>query len=118
MIPKNVKAVDCVGKYATTDKDIRNKAGHCISAGSLVKIVEFGRAFSIETEKCPLCGQYAYIRGVKKCELTLCIDSEAVIQLRLKSHKGKYAIINKVSQFLQDAGFEEASKAIDCKWDL
>lgn len=30
----------------------------------------------------------------------------------------KEAVINEVSQFLQDAGYEDASKAVDCEYDL
>lgn len=62
---------DCIGKYATLDHSIMNGAGQCIAKGSLVKIVDYGRTLDIETEKCPCCGQYCYIRGVKKEELTL-----------------------------------------------
>ena len=71
MIGKETKMIDCVGKYATLDRSIMNGAGQCIAKGSKVKIVDCGRALSIQTEKCPCCGQYCYIRGVKKETLTL-----------------------------------------------
>ena len=74
-IPKNVKMCDCIGKYATVDRDIQNGAGHGISKGSKVKIVSFGRALDIKTEPCEHCGQYTKIYGVKKEELTLITDS-------------------------------------------
>lgn len=35
-----------------------------------------------------------------------------------KLDKAVKTIINQVSQFLQDAGFEDASKAIDCNWEI
>lgn len=33
-------------------------------------------------------------------------------------HTERQTIIDEVSQFLQDAGFEEASKAVDCEFEL
>ena len=76
MINKNIKMSECVGKYATLDHSIMNGAGQCIEKGSRVKIVGYGRTLSIQTDICPCCGQYCYIRGVKKDELTL-IETQA-----------------------------------------
>lgn len=71
MIPKNIKMQDCVGKYATVDRNIMNGAGQCIAKGARVRIINCARSLDIETEKCLCCGQYCRIRGVKKEVLTL-----------------------------------------------
>lgn len=70
-IPNNIKMVDCVGRYAITDRDIMNGAGQAIAKNHKVKIVGFGRSLTIETEVCKHCGQYLRIRGVNKNSLTL-----------------------------------------------
>lgn len=73
MISKKIKGVDLKGKKAKVDRDIRNGAGQGISAESTVIIVNVvrGRGLTIKTEKCPHCGQYAYITGVARGDLTL-----------------------------------------------
>ena len=73
MISKKYKGVELKGKKAKVDYDIRNGGGQGISAGSTVSIVNVvrGKGLTIKTEKCPHCGQYAYITGVAREELTL-----------------------------------------------
>lgn len=71
MIPNNIKMSECVGQYATVDRDIANGAGQAISKGSRVKIIGYGRALDIATEKCECCGQFCKIHGVLKKDLTL-----------------------------------------------
>lgn len=71
MIPKNIKMTDCVGRYATVDCDLGNGAGHRIVKGGKVLICGYGRTLDIKTDPCPCCGQYMYIRGIKKDKLTL-----------------------------------------------
>lgn len=70
-IPAKIKMIDCIGKYATVDRDVQNGAGQGISKGTRIRIVGKGRGFNIETERCPHCGQYCYIRGITKDTLTL-----------------------------------------------
>lgn len=36
----------------------------------------------------------------------------------IKGYSARQFIASEVSQFLQDAGFEEASKAVDCEFEL
>ena len=73
MISKKYKGVELKGKKAKVDRDIRNGAGQGISAESMVTIVNVvrGKGLTIKTEKCPHCGQYAYITGVEREYLTL-----------------------------------------------
>ena len=71
MVPKSMKSKDMVGMEVKTTREIRNGAGICIPKGAAVKIVGFGRCFSIMTEKCPHCGLSAYVRGVTRDDVEL-----------------------------------------------
>ena len=73
MIPKSYKGKDILGRKATINSDTRNKGGNGIGAGATVTItgVVRGKGVTIKTEKCPHCGQYAYITGVSREQLTL-----------------------------------------------
>ncbi len=73
MIPKKYTGEMLRGRKARTLKDIANKGGCGISAGSIVTIINVvrGKGLYIKTEKCPQCGQYAYITGVVRAELEL-----------------------------------------------
>lgn len=84
MIKKTIRMSDCVGKYATLDHSIKNGAGQCIKKGSKVKIVDYGRSLSIQTDICTQCGQSCYIRGVKKEELTLCDENNEPFWITVK----------------------------------
>lgn len=61
------------GKKVHCDVDMRNGAGCGVSAGTIatIKKVVRGKGLTIQTEKCPCCGQYAYITGVPREKLTL-----------------------------------------------
>ncbi len=73
MIPKKYTAALLEGRYATTERRMRNGAGEGISAGAIVRIrrVVRGKGLEIETEKCPHCGQFAVISRVSREDLTL-----------------------------------------------
>lgn len=73
MINKKYKGAELKGKKVKVDRDIRNGGGQGISVGSTVTIVNVvrGKGFTVKTEKCPHCGQYAYITGVSREILTL-----------------------------------------------
>lgn len=73
MIPEKYTGEMLKGKKVRCDVDMRNGAGCGISAGSLatIKKVVRGKGITIQTEKCPCCGQYAYITGVPRENLTL-----------------------------------------------
>lgn len=60
-----------------------------------------------------------------KAELTGKIDALTIRRdeierklMQLSTYSTRQFIANEISQFLQDAGFEEASKAIDCEYEL
>lgn len=54
-----------------TTRDLKNGAGICIPKGKVVKIVGFGRSFTIKTEKCLHCGLWAYISGITRADVEL-----------------------------------------------
>lgn len=61
----------------------------------------------------------------QKAELTGKIDVLTIrrdaIERKLKqlsAYSARQFIANEISQFLQDVGFEDASKAIDCEYEL
>ena len=93
MIGKNIKMSECVGKYATLDRSVMNGAGQCINKGSRVKIIDYGRALDIQTDKCPCCGQYCRIYGITKDSLTL-IEENDIVAMISKQHieEAKHAI--------------------------
>lgn len=73
MIPMKYKGSDLIGKKCRPTHNIRNGAGDGITSKTVCKIVDVvrGHGFTIQTETCPHCGQYAYIRKVKREELEL-----------------------------------------------
>lgn len=73
MIPKSYTGPMLAGKKARLDVDTSNRAGSGIGAGTIVTILRVvrGKGLEIKTEKCPHCGQYAYISGVSRENLTL-----------------------------------------------
>ena len=73
MITIKYKGSDLIGKKCRPTHNIRNGAGDGITSKTVCKIVDVvrGHGFTIQTETCPHCGQYAYIRKVKREELEL-----------------------------------------------
>lgn len=73
MIPKNLKRDDLIGRKCLALRDIRNGSGQGISARYIctIKDVVRGHGFIIQTDKCPHCGQYAYITHVSREDLEL-----------------------------------------------
>lgn len=74
MIPKKYTGEMLRGRKARVLADIANKGGCGVSAGSttvIIKNVVRGKGLYIKTEKCPHCGQYAYITGVSRDVLEL-----------------------------------------------
>lgn len=56
-------------------------------------------------EQKPICFNYAEARGL-------------IIALHDENANLRVAILDEMSGFLQNAGFEEASKALDCHYNL
>lgn len=73
MIPLKYKGDELIGKKCRPVHNIRNGAGDGITPKTVCTIVDVvrGHGFTIQTEACPHCGQYAYIRKVKREELEL-----------------------------------------------
>lgn len=73
MISKKYTGEMLRGRKARVLVDIANKGGCGVSAGGTVTIVNVvrGKGLYIKTEKCPHCGQYAYIIGVSREDLEL-----------------------------------------------
>lgn len=71
MIPKKYTREMLRRRKARVLVDIANKGGCGVSAGATVTIIDVvrGKGLYIKTEKCPHCGQYAYITGVARTEL-------------------------------------------------
>lgn len=83
---------------------------------------------------CPFCGGEAdiedistedeqyYMISCKKCGASACFGDKSETQVGAVEFWNKRAFdfdtANKVSQFLQDSGYEEASKAVDCEFEL
>ncbi len=80
MIPMKYKGSDLIGKKCRPTHNIRNGAGDGITPKTVCKIVDVvrGHGFTIQTETCQHCGQYAYIRKVKREELELVEGNNAV----------------------------------------
>ena len=73
MISRNLKRDDLIGKKCRTLCDIENGGGQGVSEGNVctIKDVVRGHGFAIRTDKCPYCGQYAYITHVGRNQIEL-----------------------------------------------
>ena len=73
MIDHRIKGEELIGKKCRPTGTIRNGAGECVSGDTICTIVNVvkGQGIVIMTEKCPCCGQQAYIRRVHRNDLTL-----------------------------------------------
>ena len=73
MIRKDLSGDELIGRKCRTVCPIQNKSGQGITAETIcvIKDVVKGHGITIQTEACPVCGQYAYITGVKREELEL-----------------------------------------------
>lgn len=77
MIPKNIKGSDLIGRKAHPVTTLINGAGQAVSPDSVVTItgVVKGYGLNVQSEKCPCCGQFAYMRRIPR-ELLNLIDPE------------------------------------------
>lgn len=73
MIPKRIKGSDLIGMKCRVMQNLRNGAGDGVTPNAVCTIVDVirGHGFSIQTEECPHCGQYAYITHVSRDDLEL-----------------------------------------------
>lgn len=73
MIPKKYSGDELRNKFCRPVRKIRNGGGAAISPETICRIVSVvrGHGFTIETEKCPRCGQSAYISRISRDDLEL-----------------------------------------------
>lgn len=78
MISKKYRGEDLIGKKCRPVRNIRNGAGQGITPDTICTIVRVvrGHGFIIQTEKCPCCGQYAWISRVSRNDLELIKEEE------------------------------------------
>jgi len=81
---------------------MKNGAGSGVSKGTKVHISDFCRAFKVETEKCPVCGQFSVLNGVKKEELTLCDPNEPVQNAPIKETPKELSLMKRRNNELQN----------------
>lgn len=76
MIDQRIRGKDLVGRKCRPVHPIRSKSGHGITEDTVCTIIEVvrGQGITIQTEKCPHCGLYAFIRRVKREELELILE--------------------------------------------
>ena len=75
MIDPRLKGSDLIGRKCRPVRSIRNGSGQGITSDTICTIaaVVRGHGFTIQTEKCPHCGQYAYITRVARNDLELLV---------------------------------------------
>lgn len=68
MIPTKYKRDDLIGKKCHPVHDIKNGGGAGITPATICTIVDVvrGHGFTIKTDVCPHCGQYAYIARIPR----------------------------------------------------
>lgn len=78
MIDKKFKCKDLIGKKCRPVRTVRNVAGYGITTGTIctIKDVVRGHGFTIQSDKCPHCGQFAHITRVNRQDLELVEGAE------------------------------------------
>ena len=73
MIDRKYRREDLIGKKCRPTRFIKNGGGDGITTDTIctIKDVVRGHGFTIQTDKCPHCGQYAYITRVNRQDLRL-----------------------------------------------
>lgn len=78
MIDKKYRGQDLIGRKCRPVQPFNNRAGDGVTSDTVCTIVSVvrGHGFTIQTDKCPHCGQYAYISHVGRHALEL-IEEDA-----------------------------------------
>lgn len=78
MIDRKYRGEDLIGKKCRPVRSIRNGGGDGITTDTVctIKDVVRGHGFTIQTDKCPHCGQFAYIARVNRNDLKLIEGAE------------------------------------------
>lgn len=78
MIDRRLRRDDLIGKKCRVLRGFRNRGRQGVSKDAIctIKNVVRGSGFIIETDKCPHCGQYAYITHVSREDLELISEDD------------------------------------------
>lgn len=109
MIDKKYRGRDLIGQTCRPTVSFHNGGGAGVSPKTLCTIEDVvpGHGFTIKTEKCPHCGQYAFITRVSRCDLELAencsTEDRAMILLRaclnlLDKQKSSPYVLNMLTQ--------------------
>ena len=72
MIPSEVKYRDLIGKEVVFDRDYVSQQGLCVSRGTKAKVRFYSKeGYTVETEKCSCCGNWAILKRIKKEDISL-----------------------------------------------
>ena len=73
MIDKKLKRDDLIGMRCKAMRRLENRGGQGLSQGTIctIKDVVRGHGITIQTDRCPHCGQYAYVTHVSRNDLEL-----------------------------------------------
>lgn len=73
MIDRKYSGKDLIGRKCRPVRPIRNGGGEGVTQDTICTIVNVvrGHGFIIQSEKCPHCGQYAYISRISRNDLEL-----------------------------------------------
>ena len=76
MIDKKLNRDALIGRRCQVMRDLKNRGGRGLSRGTIctIKDVVRGNGFIIQTDRCPHCGQYAYVTHVSRNDLELMIQ--------------------------------------------
>ena len=76
LIDRKLRRDDLIGKKCRALRGLRNRGGQGISKGTIctIKDVVRGNGFIIQTDRCPHCGQHAYVTHVSRNDLELMIQ--------------------------------------------
>ena len=76
MIDRKLKRDELIGRRCQVMRDLENRGGQGLSKGTIctIKDVVRGNGFIIQTDRCPHCGQYAYVTHVSRNDLELMIQ--------------------------------------------
>lgn len=117
MIDRKLNRKDLIGKTCRPVHTIQNRSGCIISDDTdcVIKDVVRGHGFTIQTDKCPHCGQSAYITHVKREDIKLvekcCHEDRAMVLLRacldlLSKQKESGIVLNILDQIVEYDGTE------------
>lgn len=76
MISKKFKSYELVGRKCKPVRQIKNGCGEVISPETICTIKDASYGIDIQTNKCPHCGQSAYITRLHREDLTLIEDEQ------------------------------------------